>query len=383
MKDNTEALIIDSKPHGRGNKEFIARTLEAIKKTEGRETFGAFLRKTRVNQKENLFMKFKHLPTAAIVAISIGALLVLSGTAYAAYRLWLRPETSITSVQQKYGRSQVLVDIKNCSQEGKVQVEINGDKSGNPAEAAATLGAHCEIEAIQSWAMSEFGVDVSNVLFPYTVKTRSESAITLENSYGDARNFSLSKDTVIIVGGKIAQANILQEGDPLAFILAKDTQKPLAIIKLGYPPQLYDSTDIQNTYHTRHECYGNPKSSCIDLPSLDVLRDGEGGANPDTRGEARLIQGKLLSFTDSEFKLQSTSNEMYTVHTTRNVIDIFNANNPYGAVTIGVGDVLEVRYSQPSSENPNEIQSNQYHNVQLLLQGFDKKSDTNFQKYSY
>jgi hypothetical protein len=85
MKDTIETRIIDSKPHGRGNKEFVTRTLRAIQLAKSSETFGKALRTTKANQKKNPFMKFIkiHRGLAIIVAIVIVSSLSFTGYAYA------------------------------------------------------------------------------------------------------------------------------------------------------------------------------------------------------------------------------------------------------------------------------------------------------------
>ena len=386
MKDNIEKRIIAAQPPARGKSEFVARTMLAIEQAKTRETFTNVLRKTNITKKESLFMKLKHLPGTMVTAIVIGTLLLLSGTAYAAYKLWLSPEVQVKSVEQKYGRAQALIYMKNCnSYQEKVQVEINQDKAGSPEEAAKSLAAHCELEAIQNWAIKDLSEEPNSVIFPFTISTVNHRQVSASNQSKDSsRTFNLTDDTPIVFNGDIVKPNSLDKGDTVAFVVSGPKQELRALVKLSYPAQYYSySPDLLNSYHTRHECYGSPKSSCIDLPSLDVLRDGEGGANPGTQGEARLIQGKLVNYTDTQFKLQSTSGEIYTVYTTTNVIGGFNVGNPYGAITIEKDDVLEVRYSQAPSDNPKEIQSTQYHNVQLSLQELDKKTDTNFHKYRY
>lgn len=383
MKDDIEKRIIAAQPLARGKSEFVARTMLAVKQAKTRETFFHALRNTNMTKK-SLLTKLKHLPGIMVAAIVIGALLFVSGTAYAAYKLWLSPGARIKSVEQKFGRDQALIDMKNCnSYQGKVQVEINDDKSGSPDEAAKGLVAHCEIEAIQSWAIKDLSEDPSSVLFPFTINDIKYQQVSVSNPYKDTRTFNLNDATPIVFKGDIVKLSSLSKGDAVAIVVSGPKKELRALVKLSYPVRYYYSPNLQNSYHTRHECYGNPNSSCINLPSLDVLRDGEGGANPDTRGEARLIQGRLTSYTETQFKLQSTSGEIYTVYTSTNIMGIFNAGNPYGDIMIEKDDVLEVRYSQTSGDNPKEIQPTQYHTVQLLLQEFDTKAETNFNKYHY
>ena len=385
MKHPIESHLIAAQPPSRGNKAFVARTMQAVKRAKSGETFSRALRTTHVAKKERLFMKLKHLPTAVIVMLVVGAILLITGTAYAAYKLWLSPEAHVTSVEQKHGRDQALIDLKNCGHsDEKVQVEISKDGPGNPEEAAKSLVAQCELQVIQSWAMSELGVEPSNILFAYTIKAINFPQVSVSSKYQDTRTLTLSKDTPIIFNGNTIKQDDLHEGDAVAFVVSGPNQELRALVKLSQPIQYYDySTDVQSTYYTRHECYGNPGTSCIDTPSLDVLREGEGGANGDAPGEGKLFQGKVVSFTDALLKLQPTSGEIYTIYTGKKEVTAFNATNPYGLVAIEKDDVLEVRYSQLATDNPLEIQSHQYHAIQLLLKEVNKQSKGNFQKYHY
>ncbi|HEY5667831.1 MAG TPA: hypothetical protein VIR03_01570 [Candidatus Saccharimonadales bacterium] len=86
MKDSIEARIIDSQPQDRGNKEFVTRTLHAIKRAKSSETFGEVLRTAKANQKENLHMRltrFSKIHRALTVSIAVVMALSLSFTGYA------------------------------------------------------------------------------------------------------------------------------------------------------------------------------------------------------------------------------------------------------------------------------------------------------------
>jgi len=85
MKDNIETRIIDSRPLGRGNKDFVTRTINAVERAKTSETFGEVIRTTKVNQKENLLMRFikTHRALAVGILVVIATSLSFTGYAYA------------------------------------------------------------------------------------------------------------------------------------------------------------------------------------------------------------------------------------------------------------------------------------------------------------
>ncbi|TAH37485.1 hypothetical protein EYC59_00010 [Candidatus Saccharibacteria bacterium] len=367
---------------GKGsNDTFVRHTMQAIEKASASAAFASAL----TPQKPRRYT-FIHLTKVGLVALIFAACALVSGTAYAVYNLWLKPSAEVQSVEKKYGRDQAQISLKNCQLQASedVTVEITKGTDGTAEEAAQNLAAQCEVEAIMGWAMQSFGLGAGSVQEPFTV--RDVDATSLTGTFGDTNDrqtFRLNKDTVYLYQGKFLTNNDIYKGDIIA--VAGDRKGLRAVVKLTYPSARYYSPKSLNTYHERYNCTGNADSSCIQLPNLDVLRDGEGGANPGAVGNPMEIQGKLVEQTPTQFTLQATSGKIYTVHTATDVIGIFNAGNPYGPVTIEPGDVVMVRYDMPAGGNPQDIPATQYHEIQLMLQGFDKqaKSADNSVKYHY
>lgn len=376
---------------GKGtNETFIARTMDKIKSASAGTSFNTALTPPK---HPLLFQCFVHLPKYALLAIAFGACALVSGTAYAAYAWWLSPSAHVRSVESKYGRDQALIDLTHCSgSDSKVTVEITKGSNGTAQGAADSVLARCELQAVQSWAIQSLHLKPSSVLFGFTVTARSgNNLITQFTGPGGGKptTYSLTADTPIIFQGKAIRLSDLHKGDAIAVIVT-DNHTARAVVKLSLAPKYYSSDEVYNDYHDREPCVGNTSASCINLPNLDVLRDGEGGANPDYHAaEGYNIQGKLVSYTPSTFLLEATDGTRYTVHTDSDIIGAFNNGNPYdiegSSVSIEPGDVLMVMYEQPKGGNPKDIQSTQYHEIQLMLQGFSKNATDmgNNQKYHY
>jgi hypothetical protein len=371
---------------GKGtNESFVLRTMQKIKSASAGALFDAALTPPK---RRSLWQRYIHLPKYAMLAIAFGTCALVSGTAYAAYSLWLSPSAQVRSVQNKYGRDQALISLKNCSgSDSKVTVEITKGSTGTPEGAAASELARCELQAVQSWAMRNLHADPSTVMFALVVqKTSANSITTTFSGSADETTYTVPSGTPVIFQGKAIRLSDLRKGDA-AVVVTTDHKTAKAVVKMSVPAIYYASDEVNNAYHDRQPCYGNGTASCINLPNLDVLRSGEGGANPDYHGAAGYeIQGKLVSYTPSAFVLEATDGARYTVHTDSDVIGAFNSGNPYQqGVTINPGDVLMVMYEQPKGGNPKDIQPRQYHEIQLMLQGFSKKASTaeNMQKYHY
>lgn len=366
------------------NDAFVRATLQNVRRASATATFEQALHTTE-STRSSWLQRLQRLPKMAAAGIGLGTVILTAGTAYAAYSLWLSPTAQIRSVVQQYGRDQALIELKNCDQPNqKTDVEITKGSGGTASGAAKALAAQCELQAIQNWTIKRFHEQPSQVMFALTVTQINNHSLSVKDPQtSQTYVYSFSKNTPFAFQGSIIGQQTLKAGDTVALVMGGGT--PNAIVKLSFAPSYYLGGAVPNTYHERHDCIGNTDASCIDLPMLDVLRSGEGGVNGDAPGAIHQIQGKLIALSPTEFSLQTTSGKIYTVHTNSDVIGSFNTANPYGSMSIESGDVLEVMYSVPAGGNAQDIQSTQYHEIELLLQGFDKKasSTTNQQKYHF
>lgn len=389
MKDmlTIEQQLIAAGAMKGANEQFVAHTMEGIRTANAGNLYDMAL---AAHDKPSPWQRFKHLPRLAMIALAFGACALVSSTAYAAYALWLSPSAQVRSVENKYGRDQALVDLKNCSgSTSKVTVEITKGSNGTPQGAADTELARCELQAIQSWAIQTFHAQPSDTSFPLSVTKVTRDTLTVAipgPTKTTERSYRIDGGVPVIYQGKAVPLSTLHAGDAVALI---KTARLNAVVKLSLPIKYYASDEVNNDYHDRDTCYGNAPASCINLPSLDVLRDGEAGANPDYHpSENYEIQGKLVSYTPEDFILEATDGTRYTVHTHSDVIGIFNTGNPYDSeaqVSIAPGDVLMVTYNQPPGGDPKDIQPMQYHEIQLMLQNFSKRATNaqSMQKYRY
>lgn len=380
MNRSLEQSLLSAKLPGESNENFVTQTMVSIKKLAVTQVFDKALTHHDKPQNNLWFRKFRQLPSAIIIAITVASLLLLSGTAYAAYRVWFSPEATVQSVKQEYGRSQALISLKNCSSNTEiVQIEINSDRTGTAKEAAVQQAARCELAAMEDWAASKQG----STRYAFTTSAINGKTLTVTDSLGENTLLNVTNKTEIVTKGLVTNISSFRVGDVIGYI-NNSKQQTVGLVRLTYPIKYYSfDRDLFNTYHVRDECVGNIASSCIDVPKLDVLRNGEGGANPETQGVNYRIQGKLISYSPSLITLQSTSKEIYLVNISNNVIGAFNNGNPYGAIVIEPGDVLEVFYSQNSGDDPKFIKPNQYHSIELLLKEFDKTAKSNLEKYRY
>ena len=163
MKDNIETRIIDSQPYGRGNKEFVTHTLSAIKKVKTSETFSEVLRRTNINHKEKLFMRFVKVNRA--LALGIGIVLTLS--------------LSFTGYAYASGTNPVALIRKLINQGKTVEVEYEGRKfqygaKNNYSDAAIT--AYAELNTVSDLhfqASNSFQIPINGVEYvsdPYNTK---------------------------------------------------------------------------------------------------------------------------------------------------------------------------------------------------------------------
>lgn len=159
MKDkNLHQLLINSKPsRTKGNAAFVERTMRAVQQAVATETFNNVLRTASTPKKESLFMKFKHLPKFAMVAIVIGATIVVSGTAYAAIH-WLEPKINITGFEASNdaANNQYAVDVKDCGvlaggipvTNGKQIYEVDADAHLSRDQVIDVLKDTCKYQQI-------------------------------------------------------------------------------------------------------------------------------------------------------------------------------------------------------------------------------------------
>jgi hypothetical protein len=383
MKVTMEQKLIDSRPESAvGNEIFISRTLAAVRGTSANETFERVMRTTNATKKERFIMKvkqLKHIP----VGLAAALVLLTSGTAFAAYQLWLSPSSQVRTIEHTAKGERALLQLKNCSQLGtNATISIAPHSGLSVAQGADAIQAYCETNAVQQWALSALHVESSSILLPYTITSINGS--TMKVAYqGDMRTLKLAPTTVYVSGGSYSSRAQLQVGNSIAYVSTGNTTPVKAVVELGLNATYY-GTAMRNNIILHEPCMGNPGELCSNgggVSAIDLYSYGEVGANPSAKGDWKMIEGTLVAYSSTSMVLKGSSDALYTVNTTENLISEFNTqyNHTYNGLTVAVGDTLQVTYRQPASMNGHLITSGEFENASLLVTG-NVKTDA-IQKY--
>ncbi len=414
MKDSRfEALLHAARPHtAPRNTEFTDKVMSSIK---SHEIFSAHVRNMSVNKKETLFMKFRHLPKFAIIAIALGALLLVSGGAYAAYQLlWQKPEVHVseptTSVS---GREEVVISLAQCGDGAGLgsRYELKKNATIRAEDVPKVLEARCELAAINTWAQKAFlpegyrapfhndrEYDALEVYVASAthIKTRDVSSITFEgqNKYNLAEVTIHTPSSVrYIADGKEVTSNDISSNDPVVYITKSKThmvpqnctpqhcsiqptelsKELVAVVKLSLPFEYYDQLAWQSLTE-RQVCMGNPSDSCLTGYSgaIDIY---VGSAQVTNQAIMKEIQGVITAIEGKTITLRSSSGSTFTVTTPTDAVSIYNtnkANQYYDGKTVKVGSSVSITYAEDKATHSKNIQAKDLMYVQLKTEVVSK-----------
>lgn len=371
-KPTIEQRILAARPpRSKNNTQFTDAVMSKIKSR--REIFSQQIRTTNVNQKETFIMKLRNLHKPAIIAIALALTLATAGTAYAIYQLWPKPSVDVsTPVQNKQGRLESAVQLKNCGnqQSNQASYEIKKGSTISADEVPQILQAYCEIEAISAWSLTfytppEPGDETStesrmlSPVFVSRIASIDDSTVTLEaqKKYGiDESVLKLDSKVKYIADSAYSDKSQFKAGDPVV-ALSHDTinpdtsriasQKLVFLIRMNLPFEAYDPR-VQQSVAQKQVCINNAPDICTSTGSVD-LYSGDAklpnGKNGDF-GDTRVIQGKIVSYSGTSIMVEGSSGRQFSFVMTSNPIDEYNKKRSalYNNVTVGVGDMIEIRY---------------------------------------
>lgn len=410
MSNNSlEARIIAAKPENDLNQSpFTQKVMREVSK-QSAETFTQIIRRTGVAHKQRrIIVKLRTANKSALIALALLGALVISGSAYAAYKLWLSPDVRLqNSSTDSYKRRQLLFSTKNCetnpnSNEKKFQYELKSGSTLSETDATKVMQAKCEMGQINKWAYSKWKMnDLSTMLstdLVYEVTNISDKIAMVSTYSGITSNTEsapISDKTLWIEDGmEISKSSVAPKDTvyPIQKYTYKDErggspirQELLAVIKLSLPEKYY-SPDLQNQLTERSTCVGNTAESCLaGGASLDVFPLGnEGttntGLRTDTPLEYYTIEGMLSSHHPTSFTIVSRSGKTYTIHSSGDILEKFNSTKKsvYGK-GVAIGDTLSVSYYQKHDQDHAAIMQNDITRIILLLE-LDQKNSP-LQKY--
>lgn len=371
------------------------------------------LRNMNVTKKETFMAKIKRLPALAIVAIILGIALVLSGSAYAVYQLlWAKPEVHVSAPTTSVsGRQEVAISFAQCGDPNALATKYELKKKATITidDVPHVVQAHCELDAIGSWAASTYGSSMGEgttaanqaydriMVAPSmatTIKSKDDATITFVGltKYNQTdTTLSFTKDTRVIVDGHDAKLSDISLTDPVVYI-TKDvshmtpgpncteqscsmsgkqvSNELVAVVKLSQPLKYYDQLAWQSLAE-RNNCYGNDADSCISgfVAAVDLY---EANIVPDnTKTQMKEIQGVITSINGPTIVIKSSSGTLFTIQAPSDIVADYNAHKAaqyYNGQTVQVGRSLQVRYIEAINEHSKTLVPASLMSVQMQME---------------
>lgn len=416
MKDayfNT--LLMASRPtHYPVDKHFTDAVMRVVSSPE---ILSSSVRRTNVTQKETFMTKLRRLPAFAIIAILLGIVVLLSGSAYAAYQLlWQKPEVHVsTPTKSVSGRDEVAISLKQCGDDTLAsRYELKKSATITADQVAGVVEARCELDAIGTWAKNEFGagdrsrMSPTNNTEPYDsayvdismathIKSRDALSITfvgLTKYNQPDKTLALTNNVRYFAGGMEVKASDITENDSVVYISNyRERMTPqsgcnemhcsisgallgedlLAVVKLSYPFENYDQFAWQSLTE-RTECVGNPNDSCLTgyIGGVDLYYGSASVVLGKT--EMKEIQGVITQLDGKTTVIKSSSGSLFTVTTPSDVISNYNTTRAgqYNNQTIKAGSTLRVSYVESPDQHTKTITSDALMYVQLQMEAVGK-----------
>lgn len=387
MNKSIDQLLIAAAQKPRSSQAFSERVMKEITANS--------LRPSRVMTKGKGFSPWRrlhHLPKFAAVLLAILALITVSGTVYAVYLLWPKPQANTSApVVNNEGRTQLEVTFEQCGNLPKEKsYELKKGASVTADQIPGIIKARCELDAIGTWAKKQFpdyarhgmpGADMQSytTTHPYismamhllgndgkTITFEGLKKYNLQN-----KQFPVTGAVQYIAEGKKVTADKIPTGSAVVYITkqsarmvpeegcnekhcsirSEDQREELfAVIKLELPFESYDQLAWQSLAE-RTPCLHNEQDTCVSSGGIDLYMraDSNAGRANDVYKE---VEGKLKEVAPSHFTLVATSGRVFTVQTSSDVIGNYNRqrSSGYGGITAGKDDVVQVGYYAPKGE---------------------------------
>ncbi|MEO5950017.1 MAG: hypothetical protein ABIQ04_01065 [Candidatus Saccharimonadales bacterium] len=402
MKDlNFDALLLAAKPGSYSRNLKFTDTV--MQKVQHYEILSSAVRKMDVNKKETFIMKLKHLPRIAIVAIAIGALALLTGTTYAVVQT-IQEHANIkieNSKTNEFGRQQLDVSFQGCSlpNDKNTTYELKEGGGLSAEDGVKALQASCDMVHVGDWMKN-------NVLSPDqppaflldqvdTVTAISDTSITLAK-FGE-KPFPQSSKVLLV--DSIIERKDLKVGDTVFYYpdtrsrtYAEHGSKEVAVFKVSQTAKYYGS-DIQSYVSPRGPCHLNPERTCLQSNHINqttlIIASGGGKPSINQTEVPKEVQGKLISYDASQFKLDVGKGVIYTFSTTSNIFDYFNCVKVYNlasfdgiyaktdpeALKIIVGDNIDLFYLEAEDTASHDIAWSQMTGITLQVERIPNNLD--------
>jgi len=363
------------------------------------------VRKANTPKKRALFVRLRHLPKLAIVALAIGALLFIAGSTYAVVQTvkQLTHVTVKTSGTNDFGRQQLNVEFNSCDQEKKqgTTYELKRGSGLSADDGAKVLQAQCDLGTISEWIKHDpqsqqiIGDRAGPVtLFSPadTVKGVRDGTLVLEK-LGDK---SLTGGVRVVKDSTIVPIDTIQPGDTIIYFIpygfggpiesdVAQNARSVLVFKLPLAPRYY-SLVYQSYINVRSACDGNPERTCLQTNHINhtTLQVATGGGllSRDGDRKMRIVQGRVVSYDAGSIKINVGGGVVYTIQTPRSIIDQYNQTTVYGLASfdeiyahtdpedlkIKVGDSLDIYYQESDGEFATTLPWSQITSINLMVE---------------
>jgi len=412
MKDvRFNALLVAARPKGHRNDDsFTDKVMDLL---EPPEILSSAVRSMNVTKKETFMTKIKRLPAFALIAIVIGATLLLSGSAYAAYQLlWQKPEVHVSAPEQSVsGRDEVVILLKQCGDSTLAsRYELKKNATITAAQVAGVVQARCELDAIGTWAMNTFPHDerfapsnakehdsiMLDTSFATHIKSRSHDSITFTGltKYNQPdKTYTVNKDTRFVVDGHDVAPEKIGLDDPVVYITTETYRigdssncgqscsvssefvgtTLHAVVKLSMPFENYDQLAWQSLTE-RTTCAGNPNDSCLTgfIGGIDLYT----GSTTSELGKTEMkeIQGTVTQLDGKSVVIKSSSGSIFTITTPTDVISTYNTHKAgqYNNQAVKIGSTLRVSYVESADQHAKTLHGGMLMSVYLQTETVGK-----------
>ena len=360
--------------------------------------------------------KMKRLPALAVIAIIIGSVAVLSGSAYAAYQLlWPAPSVHVSApTKTDGGRDEVVISLKQCGDDSRAsRYELKKNAAITADQVAGVIKARCELDAIGTWAKKEY--PSSQPTMNYTkeydttdmrdsmvthIAARSSNSITFVGltKYNEVdKTLAVLPTTRFIADGHEVTPDAIGANDPVIYYTTVVThvtpsagctpqhcggignlvsEKLQAVVKLSQPFENYDQFAWQSLTEIV-TCSGNPNDRCLTgFASAIELYQGSGA--PDQTTQMKQIQGKVTSLDGTSFTMRSSSGTLFTITAPTDIVASYNTNRAaryYNNQLVKIGSGIDVLYNEHPDQHSKSISSKSISSVTLQTE-LVGKSDT-------
>lgn len=410
--DKFIALLVAARPEGHAARsDFTDSVMKAINSTE---ILSGHIRRMNVNKKETFIMKLRHLPKYAMMAIAIGSLVVLSGAAYATYQLlWPRPAVHVSKPTTSFsGRDEVIASLKQCGDNKLTsRYELKKNATITADQIAGVVKAHCELDAISTWATTTFPSDDhlvpndshahdtnrANASMATQIKKMTSSSVTFAGlvKYNLAdKTLAITASTRFIADGRDVPASQITSSDPVVYITSdvshftpssdctaqhcsmsgtQVSQTLQAVVKLSMPLEYYDQLAWQSLTEIV-ACEGNPNDTCLTgyAGAIDLYQNFE---NTDPTARMKEIQGFITSIDGTSVTIKSSSGSLFTISTPTDIISAYNKNKAsqyYNNQTVKIGSGLGIRYMENPDQHSKSISGKNLMTVELQIEVLSK-----------